>query len=158
MELILSTNSSFNSFLGITGPVLAGFRLYSLSIWHSLLKLSVYRIGYVYKQAAFQNISCFVFQQSIVFHNAAVQHIYNVFYFKTSSMCIFNAVKKQSGIGFIQGPPSVLCLNKVSFFIMPLYKIYTMYSISKRRQCVFLKQSRSNQASDLYRVRHLLCV
>ena len=35
-----------------------------------------------------------MFEQSIVFHNAAVQNIYNVFYFKTS-------VKKQSGIGFI---------------------------------------------------------
>ena len=42
-----------------------------------------------------------MFEQSIVFHNAAVQNIYNVFYFKTSSMCIFNAVKKPSGIGFI---------------------------------------------------------
>ena len=40
-------------------------------------------------------------QQSIVFHNDAVQNIYYLFYFKTSSMCIFNAVKKQSGIGFI---------------------------------------------------------
>ena len=37
----------------------------------------------------------------LVFHNAAVQNIYNVFYFKTLSMCIFNAVKKQSNIGFI---------------------------------------------------------
>ena len=51
--------------------------------------------------AAFQNFSCFAFEQSIVFHNVTVQYIYNVFYFKTSSMCIFNAVKKQSGIGFI---------------------------------------------------------
>ena len=31
-----------------------------------------------------------------------------------------------------------LCLNKVSCFIMLLYKIYTMYSILKGRQCVFL--------------------
>ena len=54
--------------------------------------------GYI---AVFQNISCFVLAQSIVFHNAAVQNIYNVFYLETSSMCIFNAVKKQSGIGFI---------------------------------------------------------
>ena len=50
---------------------------------------------------AFQNFSCFVFEQSNVFHNAALQNIYNVFYFKTSSMCIFNAVKQQSGIGLI---------------------------------------------------------
>ena len=51
--------------------------------------------------AAFQNVSCFVFEQSIVFHNAALQNIYNVFYFKTSSVFNFNTVKKQSGIGFI---------------------------------------------------------
>ena len=29
----------------------------------------------------------------------------------------------------------VLYSNKLSCFIMPLYKIYTMYSILKRRQC-----------------------
>ena len=51
-------------------------------------------------EADFQNVNCFVFEQSIVFHKAAVRNIYNVFYFKTSSMCIFNAVKKQSGMGF----------------------------------------------------------
>ena len=44
--------------------------------------------------AVFLNVSCFVFEQSIVFQN-----IYNIFYFKTSS--IFNSVKKQSGIGFV---------------------------------------------------------
>ena len=37
----------------------------------------------------------------IVFHKAAVQNIYNLIYFKTLSMCISNAVKKQSSIGFI---------------------------------------------------------
>ena len=42
-----------------------------------------------------------------------------------------------------------LCLNKVSHFIMSLYKIYTMYSILKRRQCVFLTQSQRNVALDL---------
>ena len=52
-------------------------------------------------EAAFQNFNCFVFEQSIVFHNAALQNICNVFYFKTSSMCIFKTVKKKSGIGFI---------------------------------------------------------
>ena len=51
--------------------------------------------------AAIQNGSCIVFEQCNVFQNAVVQNIYNVFYFKTSSMCIFNAVKKQSIIGFI---------------------------------------------------------
>ena len=51
--------------------------------------------------ADFQNISSIAFEQSIVFHKVAVQNIYNVYYFKTSSMCIFNAVKKQSGIGFL---------------------------------------------------------
>ena len=39
-----------------------------------------------------------------------------------------------------------LCLNKVSCFIMPLYKIYTMYSILKPRQCVFLKQSKKKKS------------
>ena len=52
-------------------------------------------------KAAFLNVSCFVFEQSIVYHNDAVQNIYNVFYFKTSSICVFNALKKQSGIGFV---------------------------------------------------------
>ena len=42
-----------------------------------------------------------MFEQSIMFHKAAVQNIYSVYYFKTWSMCIFNAVKMQSGIGFI---------------------------------------------------------
>ena len=54
---------------------------------------------------AFQNVSCFVFEQSIVFHNDAIQNI-------------------------------------------------TMYSILKRRKCVFLKQSKSNQASDYFAYRH----
>ena len=39
-----------------------------------------------------------MFEQCIVFHNAVVQNIYNVFYLK---MYIFKAVKNQSGIGFI---------------------------------------------------------
>ena len=42
-----------------------------------------------------------------------------------------------------------LCLNKVSCFIMPQYKIYTMYSIWKHCQCVFITQSKINQASAL---------
>ena len=46
-------------------------------------------------------INCFVFEESIVFHKAAVQNIYIVYYFKTLSMCIFNTVKMQSGVRFI---------------------------------------------------------
>ena len=42
-----------------------------------------------------------MFEQSIVFHKAVVRNIYNVYYFKTLSICIFNTVKMQSGIGFI---------------------------------------------------------
>ena len=42
-----------------------------------------------------------MFEQSIVYHNAAVRNIYNVYIQKTSSMQIFNAVKKQSGVVFI---------------------------------------------------------
>ena len=34
--------------------------------------------------ADFQNVSCFVFEQSIMFHKAPIQNIYNVYYFKTS--------------------------------------------------------------------------
>ena len=45
--------------------------------------------------ASFQNVICFVFEQTI-----AVQTFCNVFYFKTLSMCIFNAVIAL-GIGFI---------------------------------------------------------
>ena len=40
--------------------------------------------------AAFQTVGCCVFEQSIVLHKAAVRNIYNVF--KTSSMCIFDAL------------------------------------------------------------------
>ena len=58
------------------------------------LKFSKFNMSqWIESVAAFQNVSCYVFEQSIVFHNVAVQSIYNVFY--------FNAVKKQSGIGFI---------------------------------------------------------
>ena len=42
-----------------------------------------------------------------------------------------------------------LCLIKVLRFIMPLYKMYTMYAILKRSQCIFLTHSKSNQTSDL---------
>ena len=41
----------------------------------------------------FQNVNCFVFEQP------SVRNIYNVYYFKTSSMCIFNTVRLH--IGFI---------------------------------------------------------
>ena len=36
-----------------------------------------------------------------MFHNDAVQNIYNLFYFENGVNVYFNAVKKQSGIGFI---------------------------------------------------------
>ena len=39
--------------------------------------------------------------ESVVFHKAAIQNVYNVNYLKTLSICIFNAVKKQSGIEFV---------------------------------------------------------
>ena len=51
--------------------------------------------------AAFQNVTCFVFEPTIVFLNAPLKNLYNVLYFKTLSVCIFNAVKKQTSIGFI---------------------------------------------------------
>ena len=52
-------------------------------------------------KADFQNVNCFVVEQSIVFHKATLQNIYSVYYSKTLSMCIFKAVKMQLGIGFI---------------------------------------------------------
>ena len=42
-----------------------------------------------------------MFEQNILFHKGAVQNFYAVNYFKTSSMCIFNVVENQTGIGFI---------------------------------------------------------
>ena len=42
-----------------------------------------------------------MFEQSILFDNTSIQNVYNVNYIETSSVCIFNAVKKQSGFGFI---------------------------------------------------------
>ena len=51
--------------------------------------------------ADFQNNSCFVFQQSIVFLKVAIQNYYNVYYYKTPSISIFNAVENQSCNGFI---------------------------------------------------------
>ena len=53
-----------------------------------------------HSKADFQNVSCFVFELSIVFYKAAIQNVYNVYYFKMASMCIFNAVKVHLG-GFI---------------------------------------------------------
>ena len=68
-----------------------------------MLRLPKCLLGVLARQSMvdFQNISCSVFEQSIVLHKAAIQNIYSVYYFKASSVCIFNAVKKQSGIGFI---------------------------------------------------------
>ena len=37
----------------------------------------------------------------MVCHKAPIQNVYSVYYFKTCSMCIFNAVKKQSGLNFV---------------------------------------------------------
>ena len=67
---------------------------------------------------AFQNVSYFVFEQSIVFPNAAVQNIYNVFYIKTLSMCTFNSVKKHSGIGFI--------VDALFDYFVYLHSLYTV--------------------------------
>ena len=59
-----------------------------------------------------------MFGQSIIVHKAAVQNIYNVYYFKTSSMYIFNAVKKQSSIGYI--------VDALYANFAYLYKLYTV--------------------------------
>ena len=39
--------------------------------------------------AAFQNVSCFMFEQSIVFNNAAVQNIYTVYSVLKRHQCVF---------------------------------------------------------------------
>ena len=72
--------------------------------------------------AAFQTVSCFVFEQSNVFLNAAVQNIYNVFYFKMSSKCISNTVKKQSEIGF-----TVDALFGYFAYLHSLYTVVELY-------------------------------
>ena len=64
-----------------------------------------------------------MFEQSIVFPNEAVQNIYNVFYFKTLSMCIFNAVKKQSGIGFI--------VDALFDYFACVHSLYTVVELHK---------------------------
>ena len=53
------------------------------------------------KKADFQIVSCFMFEQIVVFHKADRHNVYNVYYIKISSMCIFKKIKKQFGIGFI---------------------------------------------------------
>ena len=63
-------------------------------------------------------------EQCIVYHDAAVQNIYNVFYFKTSSICIFNAVKRQSGIRFI-----VDALFGYFAYLHSLYESRTAYKL-----------------------------
>ena len=54
------------------------------------------------RSANFQHVNCFVLEQSMVFHKAAVQNIYNVLLFQNiANLSIFNAIKMQSGIGFV---------------------------------------------------------
>ena len=52
-------------------------------------------------KANFQNVNCFVFEQSKVFYKAPLQNVYNVNYFKTPSMCIFNTIKNELRIVFM---------------------------------------------------------
>ena len=59
-----------------------------------------------------------MFEQSIVSHNAGAQNIYNVFYFITSSVCIFKAVKKQSGIEVI--------VNALFGYFAYIHSVYTI--------------------------------
>ena len=62
-----------------------------------------------------------MFEQSIVFHNAAVPNIYNVFYFKTSSVGIVDAIKKQSGIGFV--------VDALFGYFAYLHSLYTVVEV-----------------------------
>ena len=68
-----------------------------------------------YIMAAYQKVSCFVF------HNLPVQSMYNVFYFKTWSMCIFNAVEKQSGFAFI--------VDALLGYFVYLHSLYTVVEL-----------------------------
>ena len=85
---------------------------------------SVYAVLLRYIKANFQNVNCFVFQQSIVFHKGAVQNINNVVSFKTSSMCIFNLIKKQSGSGVI-----VVALFGNFAYLRNLYTVVELHTI-----------------------------
>ena len=58
-----------------------------------------------------------MFEQSIVCHN----NIYNVLSFKMLAMCIFNAVKKQSGIGFI--------VDALFDYFVYLHSLYTVVEL-----------------------------
>ena len=64
-----------------------------------------------------------MFEQSIVFPIADIRNVYNAYYFKTSSMYIFNIVKKQSGIEFIV---DVLFGNFA--YLDTLYKIVELHT------------------------------
>ena len=69
------------------------------------------------------DVSCFVFEQSIMLHKAALQNVYNVLYFKTSSVCIFNVIKKKSGIRFI-----VDALFANFAYLHSLYTVVKLYT------------------------------
>ena len=66
--------------------------------------------------ADYQNVSCFVFEQSIMFHKAAVQNIYNVYYTKRCQ-CVF------SGIWFI--------VDAMSGNFVLLHTLYTLRTAYK---------------------------
>ena len=75
-------------------------RPHSSSVDFIVTKLLDSSLAYSFAMADFQNVSYFVFEQSIGFHKAVIQNLH-------------------------------------------------MYNFSKRRQCIFLTQSKSNKASDL---------
>ena len=64
-----------------------------------------------------------MFEQSILFHIGDIRNVYNVYYFKRSSMCIFNTVRKQSGIEF-----TVDVLFGNFAYLHKLYKIVELYT------------------------------
>ena len=68
-----------------------------------------------------------------MFHNAAIQNIYICIplYFKTSSMCISNAVKNQSGIEF-----KVDALFDSLYAVVEVHTNFVLIHFGRQSHCV----------------------
>ena len=69
-----------------------------------------------------------MFEQSIMFHKAAVWNVYNVY----KRRVLFNAVKKQSSIGFIVDALTFVCLSlqikkQKQYFLMFVHFVHKHY-------------------------------
>ena len=80
-----------------------------------------------------------MFEQTIVLHNAAVQNIYNVFYFKTLSMGIFKAVRKQSGMGFIVDALfSYITYLHSLYAVVELHTNFVLIHFGRQPICIYI--------------------